>query len=995
VSTSLRGSGRAVRRPPASAAGSVTGRRDRSPLEGPAFAAHRPRRRRLFTSNGPVTTISRKSSDATSTVLYATDDPSASRVGAAATAFGDRLDGVEVVPVTGVESCRDALDERTLAVVTEADLDGETGVDLVAAVRSAAPSVPVVFVAGDLPADLVAAAYEAGASTTLRYDGADAEVLAETVRGTLGREADGRRSFERERTRYEAMTDAVSDGIYALDGDDRFIAVNDAYCDLVGIDRGQLLGEPATTVTDRLAGDDVAVLRRALEGDDEVISFETTFPTPGGEPIPVEARITPFVVGPDETGRVGVVRDISERRELEHELEGVLERITDAFFALDEDWAFTYVNERAAELLQRPPEELLGEVVWEEFSAAVGTTFEAEYERAMSTGESVTFEEFYPPLETWFEVSAYPSETGLSVYFRDVTARKRAEERREERTRRFEALNERARRLAEAETREAVCETTVAAASEVLDLPRSAVALYDRDAGSLRVAAATDAAAPLVDGSLLTDSSGPVWEAFVRDEQTVTEVDLDGPADAEPWTAVVVPLGEHGVFVALVAGEDPVAETGLLVAELLCANARSSLDRAAREADLRRQRDRLEEKNDSLQRVNRINRAIRDITQVLIRAESRSEVERLICEKLAAIDPFRFVWMSEFDATDGALDPVAAAGEGQDYLEEVTVTADDSSTGQGPAGRAVRSRTPQVQNSILEAPSFEPWREAALSREFRSCVAVPVEHRETLYGVLNIYATTPMAFEDMEVAVLEELGQIIGYALSAIERKRALVSESSVELTFSVPTLDAPLFGFVDGSEGTFELENTVRRLDGRTHLFLTARGVPFERIREHATGSPDVERVTLVSEDDGECLFECTVRDSTFVSTVLERGAVLDGLSVADGTAELTFRIPRSAGVREFVGGVSSAFGRAELVARHEVDDPVMTRGEFESEVRSRLTERQEEVIRTAHFAGFFDWPRKSNGQEVAEMLGVTQPTVNRHVRAGERTLFGLLFDG
>ena len=50
------------------------------------------------------------------------------------------------------------------------------------------------------------------------------------------------------------------------------------------------------------------------------------------------------------------------------------------------------------------------------------------YHEALATGRAVTLEEYYPPLETWFEVRAYPSADGLSVYFRDVTERKRAEE---------------------------------------------------------------------------------------------------------------------------------------------------------------------------------------------------------------------------------------------------------------------------------------------------------------------------------------------------------------------------------------------------------------------------------------------------------------------------------------------------------------------------------------------------------------------------------------
>ncbi|WP_248896737.1 PAS domain-containing protein [Haloplanus halobius] len=105
----------------------------------------------------------------------------------------------------------------------------------------------------------------------------------------------------------------------------------------------------------------------------------------------------------------------------------VLERVDDGFFALDRDWRFTYVNGRAESLLERSEAALLGENIWDAFPAAVDSRFPAEYERAMETQEPVAFDAYFPPLEEWFEVRAYPSETGLSVYFKGVTERKERE----------------------------------------------------------------------------------------------------------------------------------------------------------------------------------------------------------------------------------------------------------------------------------------------------------------------------------------------------------------------------------------------------------------------------------------------------------------------------------------------------------------------------------------------------------------------------------------
>ncbi|WP_336367638.1 PAS domain S-box protein [Marinobacter sp. C2H3] len=105
----------------------------------------------------------------------------------------------------------------------------------------------------------------------------------------------------------------------------------------------------------------------------------------------------------------------------------IFESITDAFFTVDRDWRFTYVNQRSEELLRTPRSELLGNRIWDVFPAAVGTVFEEQYRRAVSTGESVSFEGYYEPLDNWLEISAYPSEEGLAVYYRSIRERKEAQ----------------------------------------------------------------------------------------------------------------------------------------------------------------------------------------------------------------------------------------------------------------------------------------------------------------------------------------------------------------------------------------------------------------------------------------------------------------------------------------------------------------------------------------------------------------------------------------
>ena len=109
------------------------------------------------------------------------------------------------------------------------------------------------------------------------------------------------------------------------------------------------------------------------------------------------------------------------------QLSDILESIGDGFFAVDNNWNVTYWNKKAEELLRRPRTEVLDKNLWEEFSEAVPLKFHAAYTKAVSEKKAVHFEEYFPPLQIWVEVAAYPSSEGLSVFFKDITGRKEQE----------------------------------------------------------------------------------------------------------------------------------------------------------------------------------------------------------------------------------------------------------------------------------------------------------------------------------------------------------------------------------------------------------------------------------------------------------------------------------------------------------------------------------------------------------------------------------------
>lgn len=109
-------------------------------------------------------------------------------------------------------------------------------------------------------------------------------------------------------------------------------------------------------------------------------------------------------------------------------LTGMIERVSDGFIALNTAWRYVYVNKKAAQMLNREkPEDLIGRHIWTEYPEGVGKPFYHAYYQAMASQEMVYLEDYYEPWDRWFENRIYPSPEGLTIYFTEITERKRAE----------------------------------------------------------------------------------------------------------------------------------------------------------------------------------------------------------------------------------------------------------------------------------------------------------------------------------------------------------------------------------------------------------------------------------------------------------------------------------------------------------------------------------------------------------------------------------------
>ncbi|WP_310571198.1 ATP-binding protein [Gemmatimonas sp.] len=178
------------------------------------------------------------------------------------------------------------------------------------------------------------------------------------------------------------------------------------------------------------------VARAVADGGSYLSQFRTIRSDNGGV-VWLEERGHAVAHVPGESVRlVGVAMDITERKGAEDAIQSsegrtrtILESIPDGFMAINAEWRFTYINAAGERLLDRMPGDLIGKSIWEEFPAVVGSEFEEIYRRVALQGVGESFTAFYQSLDRWYEVTAYPAPDGLSVYFRDVSAQKKTEER--------------------------------------------------------------------------------------------------------------------------------------------------------------------------------------------------------------------------------------------------------------------------------------------------------------------------------------------------------------------------------------------------------------------------------------------------------------------------------------------------------------------------------------------------------------------------------------
>ncbi len=196
-----------------------------------------------------------------------------------------------------------------------------------------------------------------------------------------------------------------------------------------------------------------------------------------------------------------------------------------------------------------------------------------------------------------------------------------------------------------------------------------------------------------------------------------------------------------------------------------------------------------------LVRMKEIQKCVTEILENIIVEKDRDSLFQKTCGYLVQTRDYRFAWIGLVEENTKKIKPVAHAGFEQGYLKDITVTYDETKTGKGPAGTAIRTLKPAVIKDTQTDPLFKPWRQEAQKRNFKSVLSAPLINDKKAFGSLTVYSAYPNAFDVEEVELINTLARSLSYACHILEveenekKARKALKESETHFRILVETL--------------------------------------------------------------------------------------------------------------------------------------------------------------------------------------------------------------
>ncbi|MFC7194712.1 bacterio-opsin activator domain-containing protein [Halosimplex aquaticum] len=379
-------------------------------------------------------------------------------------------------------------------------------------------------------------------------------------------------------------------------------------------------------------------------------------------------------------------------------------------------------------------------------------------------------------------------------------------------------------------------------------------------------------------------------------------------------------------------------------------------------------------------------------TEVLGTASKRTEVASRLCDRLAGTEGYSFAWVGTTTGDRGVVSTAWAGIEEPTAEGLAEATTGDESLRDAESGRTEAIRVLPDDGRELRLPTSADGPDADLSAA--SVAIVPITYGETTHGLLALGTTADSAFERDERRLLATLGWQVGQAMTDIKRRNLLLADSVIELRFRVESDRAFFVAASDRLGASFELQGIVPGEGQSLLYFVTMRGTSPERVVDFAADVDSIENARLIRDYDESYLVEFVVGGEEPATTLTELGGHVTEFAVDEGAQRVTAEFTTETDVRAVFNGFQSSFRESALLSKQEVERPVQTTDGFRQSLEDDLTAKQQSVLRAAYLAGYFEWPRGSTAEELADSIGVSSPTLHNHLRKAQQKVLTAFFD-
>ncbi|WP_439025423.1 bacterio-opsin activator domain-containing protein [Haloarchaeobius sp. DT45] len=393
----------------------------------------------------------------------------------------------------------------------------------------------------------------------------------------------------------------------------------------------------------------------------------------------------------------------------------------------------------------------------------------------------------------------------------------------------------------------------------------------------------------------------------------------------------------------------------------------------------------VEHRNRQLEQVNRVGRLVREVIGSLLDVSRREDIEAIACGQLANARFCGLAWVVD-RSVDGRIQPRDGAGD-DDLLDELAALG-PATIEQTTVGEALDGQGPVVQRDVSD-----PLQERAASEGFRSYLAVPLSYQNARYGALVVHTDQPDAFGEVERDAFAVLGNTLGYAMNAVESRELLHGEYATELRVDVEDETAPLATVARAVDGVLTVTASTVAAAG-LRLYVEAEDAAAETVTDALDEHAAVDHVAVLGDHDDRCRFECVVTGGSPLLAVAERGASNRVATVTGDRYELVCEAASTADVGDLVGHLQSAFDRVDLRAKKRVEREADSALAYWERLEARLTDRQLAILEASFHAGYFEWPRTTDGGNIAASFDISAPTFHEHLRGGLAKVMSELFE-